>query len=504
MDKREKMSLYADKVKRGVKGMANTDRLSKTAEGTGLVLNAASKFQSVSGDMSSIDTALTITSGVLDIASAVSSFLPPPISTVTPIVSEIFNMFMPGPPPQPTTTEVINKLTNEIQTGFLEQETFITNQFQKQKAFIGEEFDKFTQEIKDFNEDLFSKEFLRETKTDALALLDQVKEQYDYILPQANVILTEAEALDLDQHVSVMASTFHAARAKHAFTDRCPDAFLEYDNTDEAVNTRKLCALLLETYFSIEKFRDITLSQLVVILEKSPLRNLVSGYLMIMEDRKIVMKTFVNEYLVRGEDPENTALFCPLFQPCEISYSEYCPWSSDSQREGIQDYLTFISPETKDVWSNVYNLCNVRTFGCTDNANCQVSIQYYVNGQYIDIDWPYNSDPPWNISFTGDTEVTIQTRENFCIVETYFSDMDGSAHPNFDYNSKTCSSGSAWSPYFCWSYGEKCFDFDSLLSESFTVDNVGNEDEHDLYTFELSSGYYLMVERLELDGNMQR
>ena len=475
--------------------MANTDKLSRSAEGTGLVLSAVSKFASVDG-MSDLDAALTITSGVLDVMTAVSAFMPPPISTITPIISGIFGMFLPGPPPAPSLAA--------IKGLFTEQQTFITNEFEKQNDFITEEFEKFTQELKDFNENLFSKEFLRETKTDALALLDQIKEQYDYILPQANVILTEAEALDLDQHVSSMASTFHSARAKHAFTDRCPDAFLEYDNTDEAVNTRKLCALLLETYFSIEKFRDITLSQLVVILEKSPLRNLVSGYLMIMEDRKIVMKTFVNEYLVRGEDPENTALFCPLFQPCEISYSEYCPWSSDSQREGIQDYLTFISPETKDVWSNVYNLCNVRTFGCTDNANCQVSIQYYVNGQYIDIDWPYNSDPPWNISFVGDTEVAIQTRENFCIVETYFSDMEGSAHPNFDYNSKTCSSGSAWSPYFCWSYGEKCFDFDSLLSESFTVDNVGNEDEHDLYTFELSSGYYLMAERLDLDGNMQR
>ena len=495
VDKRSKLKVYAEQTKKGVQGMANTDMLSRSAEGTGLVLNAVSKFASVDG-MSDLDAALTITSGVLDVMTAVSAFMPPPISTITPIISGIFGMFLPGPPPAPSLAA--------IKGLFTEQQTFITNEFEKQNDFITEEFEKFTQELKDFNENLFSKEFLRETKTDALALLDQIKEQYDYILPQANVILTEAEALDLDQHVSSMASTFHSARAKHAFTDRCPDAFLEYDNTDEAVNTRKLCALLLETYFSIEKFRDITLSQLVVILEKSPLRNLVSGYLMIMEDRKIVMKTFVNEYLVRGEDPENTALFCPLFQPCEISYSEYCPWSSDSQREGIQDYLTFISPETKDVWSNVYNLCNVRTFGCTDNANCQVSIQYYVNGQYIDIDWPYNSDPPWNISFTGDTEVTIQTRENFCIQETYFSDMEGSAHPNFDYNSKTCSSGSAWSPYFCWSYGEKCFDFDSLLSESFTVDNVGNEDEHDLYTFELSSGYYLMVERLDLDGNMQR
>ena len=511
--------------------MANTDRLSKTAEGTGLVLNAASKFQSVDfDDMSSLDTGLTIVSGVLDIASAVSAFLPPPYSAVTPTITGIFNMFLPGPPPQPTTTEVINKLTHEIQTGFLEQKTFITNQFKKQKEFIAEEFDKFTKEINeinDFNEALFSKEFLRETKTDALALLDQVKEQYDYILPQGNAVLTEAEALDLDQHVSAMASTFHAARAKHAFTDRCPDAFLKNNSTDEAVNTRKLCALLLETYFSIEKFRDITLSQLVVILEKSPLKNLVSGYLMIMEDRKTAMKTFVNEYLVTEEEQENTALFCLLFQPCEISYSEYCPWSSDIQREGIKDYLTFISPGTKDVWSNIYNLCNIETFGCSDNANCQVSIQHYVDGQYVDIDYPYNSktvdiyyldvddqwvsyewpnssEPPWSISFIGDTEVTIQTqRENFCLTETY-SNGGGpeqgagyEVNPNFDENEKTCEDG-FWSN-ICKSYGEKCFDFDSLFAESFTIKNVGIDNEHDLFTFELSSGYYLMVEFVKLE-----
>ena len=413
LDTRDKLTLFVGKAKRGILGMSNTDKLSKSAEGTGLVLSAVAKFSSVDG-MSSLDTALTITSGVLDVVTAVSAFLPPPVSAVTPIISEIFGMFLPGPPPAPS--------LEAIQGLFLEQQTFITNEFEKQKEFITEEFDKFTKEINDFNEDLFSKEFLRETKTDALALLDQVKEQYDYILPQANVILNEAEALDLDQHVSVMASTFHSARAKHAFTDRCPDAFNDDENPDlnedenTHLNTRKLCALLLETYFTIEKFRDITLSQLVVILENSPLENLVSGYLIIMDDRKNAMKTFVNEYLVKEEDPESTVLFCPLFQPCEISYDDYCPWSTDTQRQGIQDYLTFISPETKDVWSDVYHLCNVRTFGCLDNDNCQVSIQYYIEDEDdLDISWPYGAS--WDISFVGDDEVTIETQQGGFTIE---------------------------------------------------------------------------------------
>ena len=408
VDKRNKLKVYAEQTKKGVQGMANTDRLARSAESTGLVLSAVSKFASVDG-MSDLDAALTITSGVLDVMTAVSAFMPPPVSVVMPIVSGIFSMFLPGPPPAPSMAD--------IKRLFTEQQTFINKEKKKQNDFITEEFEKFTQELMDFNEDLFSKEFLRETKTDALALLDQIKEQYDYILPQANVILTEAEALDLDQHVSSMASTFHSARAKHAFTDRCPDAFLENDNTDDAVNTRKLCALLLETYFSIEKFRDITLTQLIIILESSPLKNLVSGYLMILDDRKTAMEKFVSNYLINKESPEDIALFCPLFQPCGISYSGYCPWSSDSQRQGIVDYLTFISPETIDVWSNIYHLCNIRTFGCSDNANCQVSIQFYVEGQDLDISWPYGAS--WDITFVGDNEVTITPKqENLAITKT--------------------------------------------------------------------------------------
>ena len=202
--------------------------------------------------------------------------------------------------------------------------------------------------------------------------------------------------------------------------------FLQLDRHKNSV-----CALLLETYFSIEKFRDITLSQLIVILERSPLKNLVSGYLIIMDNRKTAMETFVYEYLLREEDPENTDMFCPLFQPCEISYEGYCPWISDTQRQSIQDYLTFISPASEDIWSEVYHLCNVRAFGCLDNDNCQVSIQYYMEDEDdLDIAWPYGAS--WDISFLGENEVTMETKqEKFCVTE---SSVSGPYNDIIDYS----------------------------------------------------------------------
>ena len=247
------------------------------------------------------------------------------------------------------------------------------------------------------------------------------------------------------------------------------------------MNTRKLCALLLETYFSIEKFRDITISQLVVILERSPLKDLVSGYIVIMEDRKTSMREFVNEYLVEAEDPENRPLFCPLFQSCQISYYKYCPWSSDTQRQGIQDYLTFVSPATKDVWSKIYQLCNVRTFGCFDNNNCLVDVHYNVNGDgnYINHPaWPYN--PPWIISFVGDTEVTIKTaqQEDFCVEQSQ-----------------------TWG-FLNTEYSLKCFDMETNSNlGTFTITNVGTDENQHLYTFTMPSGNNLMLQASKWPNN---
>ena len=49
--------------------------------------------------------------------------------------------------------------------------------------------------------------------------------------------------------------------------------------------------------------------------------------------------------------------------------------------------------------------------------------------------------------------------------------------------------------YICVMNDEKCFDQYSF-SDPFTIQNVGTVDEHDLYTFQFSSGNYLMVTKL--------
>ena len=165
------------KVERGVKSMSTTDKLTKGAEGVGFALSAAQKFSSIDDSTSTSEKVLTGISGVLDIVSAVSGFLPPPVSTITPVLTGVLEMFLPGPPPQPTTTEVIRQISDKIDKGFKEQQMFITKAFHDQKMFITKEFDN----LKSDNQDLFNKEFLKETKMDSLALLEEVQEKYEYI-----------------------------------------------------------------------------------------------------------------------------------------------------------------------------------------------------------------------------------------------------------------------------------------------------------------------------------
>ena len=355
------LKLYRDKAKRHLLKVSGTATLSKLAESTSQCVSGVSKFLSVDYDNLTTDGILTITSGVLDIAGAVSSLLPPPASLIVSSVTQIFNMFLPGPPPQPSTTEVISNLTSEIKSGFLEQQSFITKAFLEQKKFISSEFEKFDK-LFEFTDKIFSKEFILEMHINALSLLNQVQEQYDYILPYANQVLSEAEALDLDQHVASMDSTFQASRVRYAFIERCPQWFredaYEMDFTGEVIwKAKKICALLLQAHTEVEKFREITLSQLIIILNKSPLKELTEGYLIINEDRKTDMKTFLSNYVSKDKN-----LLCHIFLPCKVRYE--CPWATESQRRSVTDYITFVSPEAGDVFRNIYTECTIN-----DQAN---------------------------------------------------------------------------------------------------------------------------------------
>ena len=77
---------YGQKASRYVGSMTTADVAEKGAAALGNILTAASKFES-SANMTGVQQAMTITSGVLDVVGAVSAFLPPPASVITGAVT---------------------------------------------------------------------------------------------------------------------------------------------------------------------------------------------------------------------------------------------------------------------------------------------------------------------------------------------------------------------------------------------------------------------------------
>ena len=111
-----------NQVKRHFKTMSNTDKLSKVSTVVGSCVGAVPKFQS--------NDPLQITSGVLDIATSILDFAPPPFSLIAGTINSILNIFVGGG--GPSTEDV-------IKDEFKKQKDFIEKAFKKQEAFIQEQ-----------------------------------------------------------------------------------------------------------------------------------------------------------------------------------------------------------------------------------------------------------------------------------------------------------------------------------------------------------------------------
>merc|ERR1719225_712745 len=201
-----------------------------------------------------------------------------------------------------------------------------------------------------------------------------------------------------------MTSSFQTAKAKHAFIDRCPSVFMHFEALSEAdILMRQICALLLETYFEVEKFRDITLAQVMAILDKTLLKELNMGYLVISGHRTRSIQQFVEDYLIRKKKPEENPMFCSLLGPFQNSY-DY-PWSSPTDRRSVIDYLQFVRPESKELFVNMYSLCNYRTFGCRGNRVCTVTVLKHPHEENEEN--VIGIHDGWKITFVSNTDVTL-------------------------------------------------------------------------------------------------
>ena len=116
--------------------------------------------------------------------------------------------------------------------------------------------------------------------------------------------------------------------------------------------SRKICTLLLYTHFDIERFRDITLAQLIVILEKTALKDLNKGYFIVMDDRKKNIKAFAQMYLSK-----DSYMFCHLFMQCDFQVN--CPWYSKDVQKSVGEYIKYVSSDLKEDLVNIHQTCRV-------------------------------------------------------------------------------------------------------------------------------------------------
>ena len=176
--------------------------------------------------------------------------------------------------------------------------------------------------------------------------------------------------------------------------------------TDTQRTTRKICGLLLETYFQIEKTRDLILSQLIVILARTSLQKLNNGYLFLQSDRKKVIGEFVETYLIDEGEAEDNPIFCPLFGNVLDLYDG--PWMSGISKQSVVDYITFVKSNAAPILANNCDDFGYRMFGCSDIDDCRVTLQYQSKYDESLVLGLYNS---WKVSFVTPTEVTFENSQ---------------------------------------------------------------------------------------------
>ena len=275
---KQKVSFYGSETKRRIKGLDKVDTLTKVSSAGGSIFSAIQKFES--GD------AMDIVSGMLDLTSAASVFLPPPATIISESFGAIFGIFMPGAE-GPSNQDVINEIKEAINEGFEKQRNFISQEFEQQRRFIEEQFATF--------EDSLFEQDLEELRRQSIALLEYIQEKQTYLFE-----LNEEQALDEDELTRVTAEldllddTKDTSYIRQFFLDACrDDAIRENKLENESVKVQN-CLMILYDYLTIEKFRSMLLVRFLTLRNlELELSSVTKAYWAVQEQRKNDVKDFL-------------------------------------------------------------------------------------------------------------------------------------------------------------------------------------------------------------------
>ena len=351
---RKKLKRKMKGIVNGIKSSSKSVNIEKSFHAGAHVGSAIGKFVAASdSSMSDLEKGLKITSGVLDVTNAIATFLPPPASLVTSTFSGIFNMFGLGG--DPSNQEVID----EIKKGFEEQKKFISQEFEKQNQFIMGEFDKQNQFIfgqfqnqQDFISGQFRNQILQEFKeinADVAGLLDEISEKMYFLQSFGGVVNGDAVADSIRDEINVLGKTHEVSKLQNFIRQRC----LPELNSCSTHDLKGSCLFLISTLTTIEKYRDVTLLNLINLLEPTTLRQLNKGYLKVHEQRKHQIKSWLNDNILGSN------VRCILINKWQSNH-----WKSNSDSKRIINFMTYIDPSftTKLDGSSLIDECSQLNF----------------------------------------------------------------------------------------------------------------------------------------------
>ena len=221
-------------------------------------------------------------------------------------------------------------------------------QFDKNQELLVEQKQKIDEGFQQLNHSIKAgiielKDFMNERDMldladDAAAMLVAINEKFHYIEVFDQGDMTGELAGEIKADVGVLQDTTAIEKIRKAFERMCIDK--QFLKCDQNMLEKNICTKIAYSYFSIEKYRDIVITDMINLLQPvTDLSKIAEAYLAVQSDRRSSMKNWISAKLV-----DNNEIACPLFK----TRAYY--WEKSEYLQYVLDYFTYIDPNlTKNI-----------------------------------------------------------------------------------------------------------------------------------------------------------
>ncbi len=346
-EKKSFMRKQFGKTKRYLQSQSKTKLLGKVGSAMDSVSTSIKKFSS--GEPAHV------ISGILDVTTAISEFLPTPANAIMGPISSIFNGIF-GIGGGPSIEDVIKE------------------EFEKQKVYLEGEFKKLNEKIDDLRKEI------RQAAIDELvAEQKDTRKLLDDLLAYLSVFkdddrITEAEALAASAQVTP------ALTGSRSDTEGKTDDYLEkYCKGRQAgdLSTAKSCIGLIHSFTMTYSMRQSVLARFIALLRTSDLGKNAEANVKMLDKRRKRLKDFLNIFL-RDRTPH-----------CQGGYRIYgCLASGEAlslEAAPIQSYGSYVLPDSQRLFLRdlTRTLGDSRPFASCDPSSLRVNYDCGQTGRAI-------------------------------------------------------------------------------------------------------------------------